>query len=331
MDCGFCTDMIDCRAKVAHIETKCKYHKNKGQVYEMPAFAPPGLCRELFHAVYPESLAVLYSGTPRKFLPRSEGASSLDGVCPAGITARICKEEILPPPVRVLKELGEECAKAFYRPFDAHFRRVFLEITGGEASCPKGYSPGSRFQFNTENRLELCPAGFAALQPYVRICSARHLAKGISQRLSVHCPDYVGVTYELQCGSGEGGESIDFTGICAIVKEKMPVPEAASGFCPLALQSIIPYIFTLHNGGWFNWVNHEDTVIVNCPGPDGTAFRIGKSGDVLEVTVEKTRNGCLWGYEKGAGFNIPDNPGAMKSLRDYHRNFPTTLTGIVTG
>ncbi|KKR03872.1 MAG: hypothetical protein UT30_C0017G0011 [Candidatus Uhrbacteria bacterium GW2011_GWF2_39_13] len=200
MVCKYCIDeKAACKIKVARIETKCKYHCCPGLVYSYDKIAPAGICRELFYSVYPECLSLLYSGKPRKLLPRKKGMTKIMASCPApdGVKVEISVKDIFPPPVRIIKEITEEICKFIYRPLDGHFRRVFIRIIDKGNACPKNFLPGSIFEFNTIKKDELCPAGFAAIYPYIKTFYSTH-KDGEMPEIKIHCPDYVGVTYEIK-------------------------------------------------------------------------------------------------------------------------------------
>ncbi|MBT89495.1 MAG: hypothetical protein CMN79_03275 [Spirochaetales bacterium] len=198
MKCKYCIDEYDFSVKVAEIETKCKYHKETNQIYNASSVAPKGLCRELFYAAYPECLAALYSGLPEKKRFRQKGTDRMVVVCPAinGVKVLIKAEEILPKPLGKLKELVEEFCKKFYKAFDVPFRKVFIEIIEAGDGCHKDYRIGDIFEFNINKNDELCPAGFATIYPYLRFLKNSNKGKEGSS-IMVHCPDYVGVTYEV--------------------------------------------------------------------------------------------------------------------------------------
>ena len=200
MECKYCIDNLDFNIKIADIETKCKYHKKRGQVYPVWAMVPKGMCRELFYAAYPASLAVLYNGKPLPWRPRKKGIDEMTATCvaPNGIKVKIKAKEILPAPLRILKELVEELCKKFYRAYDAPFRKVVIEVINKSPVCPKNYKAGNSFEFNIGKKDELCPAGFNAVYPYFRLLKEERKIEGSQGSLSVHCPDYVGVTYEVK-------------------------------------------------------------------------------------------------------------------------------------
>lgn len=199
MNCKHCIDDLEFKIKIADIETKCKYHKRKGIIYSSSSLSPKGMCRELFYAIYPECLSVLYNGLPVRGRLRKKGMQETIAICPApeGIKVRIRSEEIFPPAFRILKELIEELCKKFYRAFDAPFRRVFIEVIQTNFNCPKNYKLGDIFMFNINKKDELCPAGFFTLYPYLRLLKNCNKQSGLPHSIYVHCPDYVGVTYEV--------------------------------------------------------------------------------------------------------------------------------------
>lgn len=196
MDCKYCIDNLDFTVKVANIKSTCKYHKKKGAVYLPAAIGPKGLCRELFYVSYSGCLAVLYNGIPVRGGLRKKGLKKIFVSCPnpEGIKVEVRSEEVLPAPLRMLKEFAEEIFKIIYRPLNAPFRRVIIEVVEAGRGCPKAHKIGETFRFNTGRKDELCPAGFAAIYPHLRFLSSNGRASGL---LSVHCPDYVGVIYEL--------------------------------------------------------------------------------------------------------------------------------------
>lgn len=198
MDCKYCIDDLNFTVMVADIATKCKYHKKKGAVYSASSVAPAGLCRELFYVAYPSCLALLYSGKPVRGLLRKKGVQRAIVSCPEskGIKIEVKVEEIFIPPLRAMKEFTEELCKFLFRPLDGHFRKIKIEVVETGFDCPKGYHIGDTFQFNTNKEDELCPAGFATIYPYLRF--QKDINNNISsQSMKVHCPDYVGVTYEI--------------------------------------------------------------------------------------------------------------------------------------
>lgn len=201
MDCKYSIEDTNFKIKIVKIKTKCKYHKKIGAIYLPDAIAPKGMCLELFHTAYSGCLSVLYNGLPVPGRPRKKGIQQLTACCPApdGIGIQIRAEEILPPPIRIVKDLCAEILKKFHRGYDSPFRRVFIEVTHSSSYCPKNYTVGDRFEFNINKKDELCPAGFSAIYPYFRILK-NNKDQGLPDSICVHCPDYVGVIYEITTG-----------------------------------------------------------------------------------------------------------------------------------
>lgn len=83
-------------------------------------------------------------------------------------------------------------------------------------------------------------------------------------------------------------------------EEKYLTEILPKGFCIMAFQSIYPYMQTLVNGGWFNWVNYGEHVIVNCPSPEGIAMYVKSlnagSPHKFEIEVIKDRYQCYKRY-----------------------------------
>lgn len=309
MDCKYCIDDLDLKIKIADT-TKCKYHKKKGQIYPASAIAPKGLCPELFYAAYPACLAVLYNGKPMRGRPRKKGMQETIISCPApeGVKVRVRSEEVLPRPLKILKEFVEEVCKKLYRGFDAPFRRVTIEVIKTSPNCPKDYKIGQGFQFNIDKKDELCPAGFAAIYPFLRLLSDVNNHKELANSVCVHCPDYVGVTYEVT-GDKKKLSMQNFDNICPKYnslklkikyrwkgkKEELSLEDILPGnFCILAFHSVYAYMTTLFTGGWFNWVNHEEHVIVNCPSPEGIGMYVKSphNNQSVDFQIEVMKNSC---------------------------------------
>ena len=76
--------------------------------------------------------------------------------------------------------------------------------------------------------------------------------------------------------------------------------------CPLLFHSIYPYLNTILNGGWFNWVPYNQSVIVNCPSPEGIATclkaRLANLPNPIEVGVIKASPSCYKGYQPANTF-----------------------------
>lgn len=79
----------------------------------------------------------------------------------------------------------------------------------------------------------------------------------------------------------------------------------SNNLCPLAFNSIYPYMLTLSTGGWFSWVNYKEAVIVNCPAQEGIAMyvRVSAKGPSIAVEAEvmKKNENCHKRY------NLKDN------------------------
>ncbi len=199
-DCPYCHDDLKVSVSVDNIITKCKYHRRIGQDYSLDHIAPEGLCRAMFYRAYPTSLAILYHGRPKKFWFRSRGKDTQEVSCPAvnGVKVKVSSREKLPAPIRMLKELAEEALKLVLRGYDAPFREIALEVVEAGSACPKGYKTGQKFYFNTDDTEELCPAAFSSAYPYVNYLAKTKRATGEPCSMKVHCPDFVGVAFDVK-------------------------------------------------------------------------------------------------------------------------------------
>jgi uncharacterized repeat protein (TIGR04076 family) len=98
----------------------------------------------------------------------------------------------------MLKELAEEALKFLLRGYDAPYREVALEVVEAGSACPKNYEVGQKFFFNTDNTEELCPAAFSSTYPYINYLSKLRGSNSEPCSMKVHCPDYVGVTFNVK-------------------------------------------------------------------------------------------------------------------------------------
>ena len=77
-------------------------------------------------------------------------------------------------------------------------------------------------------------------------------------------------------------------------------------FCVLAYHSVYPYMYTLFNGGWIDWVNYDEHVIVNCPHPEGIAMYVKGSfkhpSKNITIEVVQKSSKCFKKYELGEEF-----------------------------
>ena len=98
------------------------------------------------------------------------------------------------------------------------------------------------------------------------------------------------------------------------------------GFCLLAFHSVYPYMYTYFRGGWFNWVNYDEHVIVNCPHPQGIAMYVktdAKNKNKFVVEVMRAEGDCLKGHRVENNFTFDFNPekGLFFALLDSYVSF----------
>lgn len=85
-----------------------------------------------------------------------------------------------------------------------------------------------------------------------------------------------------------------------------------NNLCILAFHSIYPYLLTLTNKGWFNWVSHREQVIVNCPSIYGISMYVKSSSHTdensCEAKIMRTRGDCPNGHQLGETFLFNFDP-----------------------
>ena len=102
------------------------------------------------------------------------------------------------------------------------------------------------------------------------------------------------------------------------------------GLCFLNFHQIFPYIKTLTSGGWFNWVGHDEHVIVKCPSMKGIATHVKAptktEPDVLECEVMEEKSGqCFRGHKMGDKFRFDIRVENLKRLETLHNLFPDLM------
>ncbi len=98
------------------------------------------------------------------------------------------------------------------------------------------------------------------------------------------------------------------------------------GFCLLAFHSVYPYMYTYFRGGWFNWVNYDEHVVVNCPHPQGIAMYVKtnvKDKNKFVVEVMRTEGDCLKVHrvENNFTFDFNVEKGLFFALLDSYVSF----------
>ncbi len=99
-----------------------------------------------------------------------------------------------------------------------------------------------------------------------------------------------------KCGKYRKGETHKFSSI---------IPE---GHCYEMLHSLLPYMVTYKNSGWFKWERDKDSVIVCCPSVENNVcVRIKKvinNGEVdFKYEIINVRGECKY-YKKGSVLEI---------------------------
>jgi uncharacterized repeat protein (TIGR04076 family) len=76
--------------------------------------------------------------------------------------------------------------------------------------------------------------------------------------------------------------------------------------CPFAAHILYPYFFGFQKGSWFRWSKDKNSVIAQCPNPNGgVVFCITKhpSGSI-SAQITKLNGSCLAGHKQGDVFEL---------------------------
>lgn len=244
---------------------KCRYHR-KGQRYTSFQMAPGGLCIEAFHSIYPYALGLLYGVEAERFYVR----------CPKGSVIFLVERK----PAKFIPMLKYRI-KALIDPFypgDPRKYQVSIKVFQLEAKCLKGHKEGEEFEFNQDNKNELCPAAFDSIYPFIY---AYKSSKKIPKGCSLCCQDHLtNIVFNLE---GDNSAAIDPV-LCEDKEVRVRIKSAdekckfafkkdqefnfsdivPEGICASFFHSAYPYIFTLEQGGCFKF-NKEKSMIVQCP------------------------------------------------------------------
>ena len=132
---------------------------------------------------------------------------------------------------------------------------------------------------------------------------------------------------KMICPYSNENYSINYDEIQFYLSDVIP-----SNLCLATFHSIFPYIFTLKNGGWFNWVNHNEHVIVNCSSLTGAAVFIKKPSKntqgKLSVEVMKVGSPCQYNYKLGQTFVFNVDEKNLTKLHTIYKIYPNIINLI---
>jgi uncharacterized repeat protein (TIGR04076 family) len=121
-------------------------------------------------------------------------------------------------------------------------------------------------------------------------------------------------------------ETLDVTCDNESFNAKETLPE---GLCFLAFHQIFPYIRTLTSGGWFNWVGHDEHVIVKCPAVDGIAVHVKAPNknepEILESQVIEKQGPCFRGHKMHDRFRFDVSKKNLERLEVLFDLFPDLM------
>lgn len=164
---------------VTELTTKCRYHRNIQERYALADGCGDFRCLELFHALYPRLLALMYGAV----LPVEELTLS----CPdVGNTVTVCL--VTKPPRSIVRRIINRVKQwlLFIRPMDIVKVDVWAEVLSVTGNCRAGYRKGDRLE--VRYRGGLCPQSLYSVFPLI-------LLDGDNTRC--RCPSHVNqVTFQ---------------------------------------------------------------------------------------------------------------------------------------
>lgn len=202
IECQVCTPDSDVKLTLDSYAQRCKYHgKLRKNKHDFHSLAPKYLCPDLFYVAYPYCLALLYdaviNGKGKKMCLRCPN--------PKGDV----KIEIKAKPMlfKPLFNRVEKWARGHGRPLSLTDKRIGIKIIGAGGTCPRQHQPKEQFEFNIGFSLELCPASFHSIYPFIFLIARgkRSRFSGPRGSIKVGCPDAKNViVYNIKAKSTGG-------------------------------------------------------------------------------------------------------------------------------
>ena len=144
--------------KVSELAMRCRYHKNNQQRYGFNEYFKDFKCLELFHAIYPKALALMYDGlfSDKELIIN---CPNIDNT----VTVRLVTE-----PVRSIVKKTVNRVKEFLwilRPMDVVKIVVFVEVVSVLGVCRAGHRLGDKLEIYHKNTM--CPQALYSVFPAV--------------------------------------------------------------------------------------------------------------------------------------------------------------------
>ena len=156
--------------KLVELTRKCRYHKKINQDYVFDENFRGFKCLELFNAVYPKVLALMYDG----IFSEEELLVSCPNV------ENSVKVRIVTRPPHLFKRIINKAKRMvwFLRPMDVVSCIVSIEVISVSGKCLAGYETGSKeevYHYNT-----ICPQALYTAFPAVLLSEDTACCKGTS-------------------------------------------------------------------------------------------------------------------------------------------------------
>lgn len=145
--------------RVADWRRSCRYHRKIGQKLNFKKIVPKNFCIFAYHAIYPYALSLLYDG--------KRPCKKVEVCCPASKDSILMEISANPRKLKHLYNLTEKCFRLIGKPQDIIDKTVKIKVFGVKGKCPININKGDEFRFNIIDKLELCPASFNSLLPFI--------------------------------------------------------------------------------------------------------------------------------------------------------------------
>ena len=181
----------DAKIRVVGWKRSCRYHRKIGQELPFKKIVPDGFCIFAYHTLYPHALSLLYDGgNPDK---------KLEVFCPASKNSIVMSVTAHPRRLGFLYNLAEKILRIACMPQDIIDKRVKIEVIDVKGKCPIGIEKGSCFEFNIGDKLELCPASFNTILPFLLAKLSNPTNDASIECPAIQCPaDACRIQYEIE-------------------------------------------------------------------------------------------------------------------------------------
>ncbi|MBL7071559.1 MAG: hypothetical protein ISS26_05265 [Candidatus Omnitrophica bacterium] len=185
----FCNNPLKNRSvSVEDIEARCRYHKKKSSYAD--SLLPGDFCMDIFHLIYPQVLALLYSSDKKM--------NNFTYSCPISGERVTIKAEKVPRFNTILggfRKILIKIFKAVFFPYDFIDDNIVFTVEKSRDVKDCALDEKKKYYFNMFDERYPCPSSLHALYPYM-LLRAHNMELPWSD--VVHCPGCKGITYSIK-------------------------------------------------------------------------------------------------------------------------------------